>query len=173
MQKATSNLQDSLRQMHTGRATVHLLAGVTINYYGTDTSLHQVALVSTPDATTILVKPWDKQLIARIEQAILQHKDNDFVPNNDGETILIRVPALTEERRKNLLRHIKSKVELSRVLIRSIRKDTKDKLKKLRKAGASEDEIKHAETELQTSTTGCMDRIDALLAQKTKEVMNV
>ena len=149
-----------------------MLDGIRVAYYGNLTPIQQVASVSTPDARTLMIKPWDKKLIAEIEKAILGSR-LDITPQNDGEVVRLSIPPLTEERRKVLVKQVKSEAEKGRVLVRNVRKDAKEALKKLQKAGTAEDAIKQAEEQLQKLTDEQIKHIDTLLAQKEQEVMEV
>ncbi|XWN34843.1 MAG: ribosome recycling factor [Roseivirga sp.] len=172
MEKAYAHTQAELAKIRAGRALPSMLDGLLVAYYGQATPINQVASVSTPDARTLAIKPWEKGLIAEIEKAIL-NSQMGLTPQNDGELIRINIPPLTEERRKLLVKQVKGEVEKGRVAIRNIRKEVKEALKQLQKAGSSEDGIKRAEEQAQKLTDTSINQLDALLARKEAEVMEV
>mgnify|MGYP001800595324 CR=1 FL=1 len=172
MDKAYTRVQTEFSRIRAGRAMPSMLDGIVVEYYGNATPIHQVASVSTPDARTLAIKPWEKSLIAEIEKAIMSSK-LALTPQNDGETVRINIPSLTEERRKALVKQVKNEAEKGRVVVRNVRKDAKEALKQLQKAGTSEDAVKQAEDKLQQLTDQQIGHIDALLAQKEQEVMEV
>lgn len=172
MQKALGHFEIELGKIRAGKAMPNMLDGVMVEYYGNLTPLAQVASVTTPDARTIMVKPWEKKLISEIEKAI-RDSDLGLNPSNDGDVIRVNIPPLTEERRKNLVKQTKSEGENGKVRIRTIRKDTNEELKKLLKDGASEDAIKTAEDKVQVLTNDFIAKIDNLLTKKEAEIMTV
>jgi ribosome recycling factor len=172
MEKAYVHVQTEFTKIRAGRALPAMLDGVMVAYHGNMTPIHQVASVSTPDARTLTIKPWEKSIIAEIEKAIM-NSNLGLNPQNDGEYIRINIPPLTEERRKTLAKQVKNEAEKGRVVVRNIRKDFKEALKQLQKAGISEDETKKAEEKLQNLTDKCINKIDTLLAKKEAEVMEV
>ncbi len=172
MEKILKHTQGELTKIRAGKANPAVLEGISVNYYGTPTPLSQVAAVNTPDARTIVIKPWEKNMLAEIEKAI-KISDLGINPNNDGEVIRLIVPPLTEERRKDLVKQVKNEVEAGRVKVRNIRKDTNESLKKLLKEGVSEDDVKAGETKVQTLTDGYIKKLDEVLAAKEKEIMTV
>jgi ribosome recycling factor len=143
-----------------------------VEYYGAPTPLNQVANVGTPDARTLAIQPWDKSLIRPIETAII-NSNLGFAPQNDGEMIRINVPALTEERRKDLVKMAKAEAENSKVGIRNIRKDFMEKVKSMQKDGLSEDEARGAEEEIQKTIDNYIKKTDDVLSAKEKEIMTV
>jgi ribosome recycling factor len=149
-----------------------MLDGIAVDYYGTPTPLAQVGNVNTPDARTIVIQPWEKSLLTAIEKAI---KDANLGvnPQNDGVIIRINVPPLTEERRRDLVKKVKAEVENGKVAIRNIRKDTNEKIKKLKSEGVSEDEIKTGEADVQKLTDGYIVKVDKLAEAKEKDIMTV
>ena len=149
-----------------------MLDGVMVEYYGTPTPLSQVANVGTPDARTLAIQPWDKSLIRPIETAII-NSNLGFAPQNDGEMIRINVPALTEDRRKDLVKMAKAESENSKVGIRNIRKDFMEKVKSLQKDGLSEDEARGTEEEIQKVVDTYTKKTEEVLAAKEKEIMTV
>jgi len=172
MEKILKHIQGELTKIRAGKANPAVLEGISVNYYGTPTPLSQVAAINTPDARTIVIKPWEKNMLAEIEKAI-KISDLGINPNNDGEVIRLVVPPLTEERRKDLVKQVKNEVEAGRVKVRNVRKDTNESLKKLLKEGISEDDVKAGETKVQTLTDGYIKKLDEVLAAKEKEIMTV
>jgi ribosome recycling factor len=149
-----------------------MLDGVMVEYYGAPTPLNQVANVGTPDARTLAIQPWDKSLIRPIETAII-NSNLGFAPQNDGEMIRINVPALTEERRKDLVKMAKAEAENSKVGIRNIRKDYMEKVKSMQKDGLSEDEARATEEEIQKIIDNFIKKTEDVLSAKEKEIMTV
>jgi ribosome recycling factor len=149
-----------------------MLDQVRVAYYGNTTPISQVASVSTPDAKTLVIKPWEQGLIPEIEKAILSSQ-LDLVPQNDGKVVLINIPPLTEERRKSLVKQVRNEAEKGRVGIRNLRKEAKDALRSLPKEGISEDGIKKAETKLLELTDRYIQQINQLLADKEDQIMEV
>lgn len=172
MQKALKHTETEFTKIRAGKASPAMIEGVMVEYYGTQTPLAQVGSITTPDARTIAVKPWEKKLIAEIEKAI-RDANLGLNPSNDGDLIRINIPPLTEERRKALVKQVKAEGENGKVRIRNIRKDTNEELKKLLKEGASEDEVKKAEEKVQTLTNEYIAKIDSLLTKKEAEIMTV
>ncbi len=172
MEKALSHLQLELQKIRAGRATPGMLEGLTVDYYGSQSPLSQVASVTAPDAKTILIKPWEKGLLSVIEKAI-KEANLGFNPQNDGEVVRINVPPLTEERRRDLVKQTKNEGESCRVRVRTIRKETNEELKKLQKEGASEDAVKDAEAKVQKLTDIFVGKIDEVLSKKDAEIMTV
>jgi ribosome recycling factor len=150
----------------------NLLDGVFVMYYGSPTPLSQVSSVTTPDARTLAIKPFERNLISEIEKAII-NSDLGLAPQNNGEIIILTIPALTEERRINLVKNAKSECETGKISIRSVRKDTNESLRKLQKEGASEDAVKRAEEQVQKFTDSYSAKIDELLAKKEVDIMKV
>lgn len=172
MEKAVAHAKTDLGKIRAGKATPSMLDGLMVEYYGAPTPVNQVASVSTPDARTIFIKPWEKNIIPEIEKAII-NSDLGFNPQNDGESIIINVPQLTEERRIQLVKQAKSVTENGKVSVRNARKEANDELKQLLKDGASEDLVKSAEDEVQTLTDNFTKKMDDLLEHKEKEIMTV
>lgn len=172
MEKALNHLATELTKIRAGKATTNMLDGLYVDYYGSATPLSQVASITTPDARTLMLKPFEKKMVGEIEKAI-RNSSLGFNPQNDGETIRINIPPLTEERRRDLVKQTKVEGESSKVRIRTIRKDTNEDLKKLLKEGASEDEIKDAEAKVQKLTDNSIVRIEEVLAKKEAEIMTV
>jgi len=172
MQKAYVHTQVEFSKIRAGRAMPDMLDGLQIMYYDTMTPINQVAAITTPDARTLAIKPWEKRCISEIEKAILNSRLG-LNPQNDGETIRIIIPPLTEERRKDLVKQVKNEAEKGKVAMRNIRKDIKEALKHLQKEGASEDDIKTAEDKLQNLTDKRIQHIDTLLGHKEAEILEV
>jgi ribosome recycling factor len=172
MEAAVDHLEKELLKIRAGKASPSMLNGVMVDYYGSMTPLAQVANVSVPDPRTIAVQPWEKTMISPIEKAIM-NANLGFNPDNNGEIIRINIPALTEERRGDLVKQSKAECENAKVSIRNARRDTNVELKKLIKEGLSEDLEKDAEAEVQNMTDSYGKKIDAMLAEKEKDIMTI
>lgn len=173
MTKTMSNLESELLTIRAGRANPHVLDKITVDYYGTQTSLQQVANITVPEARMIQIQPWESSLIKKIEKAILT-SDIGINPNNDGKVIRLIFPELTEERRKDLAKEVKKKGEAAKVAVRNIRRDANDALKKLGKSTeVSEDEVKELEDKVQKMTDNYIKKIDKAVEDKSKEIMTV
>src|SRR6266536_5589184 len=173
MHASVETVRRELASLRTGRASLSMLDGVRVDYYGTPTPLNQVGNLSTPDPTLIQVQPWDAKLLGLIERAI-RTSDLDLNPQNDGKVIRIPIPPLTEERRKGLVKHAHKYAEEGRVAIRNVRRDTNDHLKRMLKDHqVSEDDEKHAVAEVQKLTDQHIEEINASLKKKEAEIMEV
>lgn len=172
MQMATTFLEEQLNRIRAGRANVAILDGVMVSSYGSMVPLNQVANVSVPDARTIAIKPWDKKAIRDIEKAIMD-SDVGITPENNGEIIRLGIPQPTEERRRDLVKQCNKIGEKSKIEVRNVRSEIKDKLKKAIKDGLSEDAEKDAENDLQKIHDKFIKQVDSLLEEKTKEIMTV
>lgn len=172
MGKAVQHTNKELGKIKAGKASPSMLDGVKVLYYGAETPLNQVATVNTPDARTLSIRPFEKNLIGDIEKAII-NSDLGFNPQNNGESIMINIPILTEERRKELVKQVKTEIENGKVRVRNIRKDTNNGLKDLQKDGASEDAIKKAEEDVQKLTDAHIAQIEEIFVSKEKELMTV
>lgn len=173
MEKALSHFEESLQNVKAGKASTNVLNGVIVESYGAEVPLNQVASVTVPDAKTIMVQPWDKKLLAAIEKALI-NSNLGMTPSNNGEMIRLNVPPLTEERRKALVKQIKTDGETARVSLRGHRRDTIEAIKKAIKAeGLPEDVAKDGEDEVQKLTDKFNKQIDDMLANKEKEIMTV
>ena len=170
MGKALTHLEKQFVNIRAGKASPSMLGSVTVDYYGTQTPLAQVANVNTPDGRTITVQPWEKSILQDIEQAIMV-ANLGFNPMNNGESVIINVPPLTEERRKELAKQAKSEAEEAKISIRGSRKDANNELKKL--SEISEDLKKNVETDIQEMTDAKIKTIDSLFAAKEKEILKV
>jgi ribosome recycling factor len=170
MNKAFIHVGNELAKIRAGKANPNMLDSIQVSYYGASSPLNQVASVTSPDARTLFVKPWEKGMIQEIERAI--HMANlGLNPQNDGIQVIINIPMLTEERRKALVRQASQECEHGKVSVRNIRKDTNESLKKIK--GVSEDDIKNAEEEVQKLTNDYILKIDGLLKKKEAEIMTV
>jgi len=173
MNKAISSLKKELSGVRAGRASTSLLDKITVEYYGTHTPLSQMANINTPDARTIVIQPWDKSALNEIEKAIMK-SDIGLSPTNDGVIIRINIPALTEERRKELVKVVKKIGEEGKVAIRNIRRDANDELKKLEKdGGLSEDDSRRTHDEIQKLTDKFIEEVEAVVNKKEQDVLEV
>ena len=172
MQKTIHALDTELASIRAGRANPNILNKLTVEYYGTPTSIQQVANISVPEARMIQIQPWEKKIIKDIEKAILM-SDIGINPTNDGTVIRLVFPELTEERRKELVKDVKKKGEASKVAVRNIRRDGNDAFKKLKGTDVSEDEIQDLEDQIQKLTDKYIKEVDAAVDAKSKEVMTV
>jgi ribosome recycling factor len=170
MNKAFSHVVHELTKIRAGKANPSMLDGIIVSYYGVLTPLNQVSSMTTPDARTIFIKPWEKALIQEIEKAILA-ANLGLNPQNDGQQVIINIPMLTEERRKQLVKMVGQECEHGRVGIRAIRKETNESLKKIK--GAAEDDVKDAEASTQKLTDEFITKIDTLMKKKEAEIMTV
>lgn len=173
MGKVIAHLDDALATIRAGKANAAILNPVMVDYYGTMSPISQVASVTIPDAKTIVVQPWDKKMLPILEKAILT-SGIGLTPTNNGEHIRLSIPPLTEERRKDLVKQVRSEVEQARVSVRNIRRDSNETVKKMIKGeGLPEDIAKDSEGEIQKVTDQFNKKIDELLAAKEKEIMTV
>ena len=172
MLKKVAYLEGELANIRAGRANPNVLNKLTVDYYGMQTPIQQVANISVPEARMIQIQPWEKSLIKEIEKAIMT-SDIGINPNNDGTVIRLIFPELTEDRRKEIVKDVKKKGEAAKVAIRNIRRDGNDAFKKLKGTEVSEDEIKDLESELQKLTDKYIANIDKAVEVKSKEVLTV
>lgn len=172
MEKAISHLDSELHKIRAGKAAPSMLDSVYVDYYGAPTPLSQIANVNTADARTLMVQPWEKNMLIPIEKAI-QAANLGFNPQNDGSVIRINVPPLTEERRKDLVKRAKAEVEHCKVTLRNARKDGNEAIRKLVKDGMPEDIGKAGETKIQNLTDTYSAKADKLIEVKEKEIMTV
>ena len=172
MQAAVLFLDDALAHIRAGKASARILDAIRIDYYGTMSPLANVATITTPDARTISIQPWEKKLIGEIERAII-NSNIGLAPSNNGETIRLILPPLTEERRRELCKQCKGEAESAKMSIRNARRDAIEEFKKLVKNGLSEDIEKDAEEEMQKTHDKYIAKVDALYAAKEKEIMTV
>ncbi|SEF53154.1 ribosome recycling factor [Eubacterium ruminantium] len=173
MEKAIDNLATDYASIRAGRANPHILDKIKVDYYGTPTSMQQVGNVAVPEARTLAITPWDPKSIKDIEKAIL-NSDLGITPSNDGKSVYLKFPELTEDRRKELSKDIKKKGEDAKVVVRNIRRDANEAVKKQCKAGEiSEDQQKTEEEKIQKATDKYVAEIDKMVDEKTKEIMTV
>ena len=172
MNESINHLQIELSKIRAGRANTSILDGVLIDYYGTPTAIQNMASLSTPDARTIVIQPWEKQLISEIVNGI-NTSNLGFVAQDTGEKIIINIPILTEERRRELVKQVKSETENCKISIRNIRRDSNDELKKLNKEGLSDDQLRVGEEKVQTLTNSYVSKIDAIFEAKEKDILTV
>ena len=170
--KTMNNLAEEFGGIRAGRANPHVLDKLRVDYYGTPTAIQQVANVSVPEPRMIQIQPWEASMVKEIEKAILT-SDLGINPTNDGKTVRLLFPELTEERRKELAKDVKKKGENAKVAIRNIRRDANDSFKKLAKEDVSEDEIKQLEDQAQKMTDKYIADVDRAVEAKTKEILTV
>ncbi|MDR0714374.1 MAG: ribosome recycling factor [Bacteroidales bacterium] len=172
MEKALKHLSAELAKLRAGKANPSMLDGIFIDYYGTPTPLHQVANINTPDARSIVIQPWEKKLIGAIEKAIFA-ANIGLTPGNNGETVRLNIPPLTEDRRKGLVKQVKNEGENAKVSIRNARREAIEEFKKLGKTGLPEDVEKDAEEDAQKLTDKYYKKVEEILARKEEEIMTV
>ncbi|HYA31644.1 MAG TPA: ribosome recycling factor [Thermodesulfovibrionales bacterium] len=173
MEGAIDALKKEFGSVRTGRASLALLDGITVDYYGNPTPLQQVASLSVPESRQIVIQPWEQRVISEIEKAIMK-SDLGLTPTNDGKVIRINIPPLTEERRKQLVKVVKKRAEEAKIAIRNIRRDSNEELKKLEKEQhLSEDDAKKFHAEIQKLTDASIAKVDEVLKHKENEIMEV
>ena len=175
MSKALDVLRKEFTTLRTGRASLGMLDGIMVDFYGTPTALNQVSNMAMPDPRMITIQPWEPKMLGEIEKAILK-SDVGITPSNDGKIIRLSIPPLTEERRQQIVKHAKKLAEDARVAVRNIRRDVNDDIKKKSKdkvVHVSEDEVKKLQDDIQKTTDSYIKKIDDLLAHKEKEIMTV
>ncbi len=173
MNATISALKKDLSSIRTGRASLSLLDGITVDYYGSPVPISQVATLGIPDSKQIVIQPWEQKLISAVEKAILK-SDLGLTPMNDGKIIRITIPALTEERRKQLAKVVRKKAEETRIAIRNIRRDINEELKKSEKdKQLSEDDAKRLQGEIQKITDSFINKVEEVIINKEKEIMEV
>ncbi len=172
MERTVEHLEEELLNVRAGKASPNVLNGVMVDYYGSQTPVSGVASVTVPDAKTILIQPWDKNLIRVIEKAIID-SNIGLTPSNNGEQIRLSIPPLTEERRKDLVKQVRAEAETARISLRNARRDAVDAFKKATKEGMPEDESKDGESQAQKLLEKFSKQLDALLDKKEKEIMTV
>lgn len=171
MDKAIASLEKDLAKLRTGRASVGLVDGITVEYYGTMTPLNQLASISIPDSRTIAIQPWDRNVFSGIEKAIMK-SDLGLNPISDGKIIRINIPPLTEERRKDLVKMAKKYSEDAKVALRNVRREANDNLKRMKNdKDLTEDEMHKGHEEVQKITDSYVSKVDRILAEKEKEIM--
>ena len=173
MDSSINALKRELSTIRTGRATPALIENVAVDYYGVSTPLNQIASISAPDARAIMVQPWDKQALQEIEKSLIK-SDMGFNPSNDGNNITVPVPPLNTERRQDMVKLLKRKIEDGKVSIRNVRRDGQDRLRKKEKdKDISQDESRRAQDQLQKATDGHTKTVDQVAAAKEAEIMQV
>ncbi len=172
MKRAVAALKRELSTLRAGRATPSLLDKISVDYYGTPMPINQLANVSAPEPRLLVIQPWDKKSVSEIERAILK-SDLGLTPNSDGTIIRLSIPQLTEERRKELVKLVKKKAEEGRVAVRNIRRDSNEELKKMEKDSITEDQMRKSQDEVQKLTNKYIEEVEAVLAAKEKEIMEV
>ena len=172
MQKGIDFLEETLLNIRAGKASVNVLNGVSVEYYGSPMGIDKVASVTVPDARTILIKPWEKSMIAPIEKAII-NSNIGLTPSNNGDEIRLTIPILTEDRRKQIVKQVKEEAEKGRVSLRNTRRDGVEAFKKSQKDGMPEDEAKNGEAEIQKIYDKFSKKIDDVIADKEREIMTV
>jgi len=174
MEKAIQHFSEELKTLRTGRASVSMLDGVTVEAYGTPQPLKAVASVSAPDGRSLAVAPWDKSMIGPIEKAIRDNQTLGLNPSNDGNVVRMAIPPMTEERRREVVKSLGGKVEECRIVLRNTRHEVLNEVKRMEKSReATQDDVKFAETELNKKIDQYQKRIDELEEAKTKEIMEV
>jgi len=172
MEASIKHTKNELLKIRAGKASPNMLEGLMVMYYGNPTPINQVASISTPDARSLIIKPFEKSTIPDIEKSIM-NSDLGFNPQNDGDIIRISIPPLTEERRINLSKQAKNEVEEGKISVRNSRKEANDELKKLLKDNVSEDDVKRGEDKVQELTNAYVKRLEEILEQKETEIMTV
>ena len=172
MESSLKHLSSELAKLRAGKAIPSMLDGVMVNYYGTPTPLQQVANISTPDARSFVIQPWEKKMIDAIEKAVFA-ANIGMTPTNNGEVVRLTVPQLTEERRKNLVKQVKAEGENAKISIRNARRDAIEEFKKMTKRGLPEDMEKDAEADMQKQTDKYYKKVDEILTRKETEIMTV
>lgn len=172
MEKAITHLKSELVKIRAGKANPLMLEGILVEYYGTMTPLNQVSNINTPDARTLMIQPWEKNMLEPIQKAIL-NSNIGLTPQNNGEVVILSIPPLTEERRRQLVKQAKAEGEHAKVSIRNARKEANDAIKKLQKEGMPEDICKEAEESIQKLTDQYIVKVDQLIEGKEKEILTV
>jgi len=173
MEKAVESCRKEFQNLRTGRASIHLVEGILVNYYNTPTPIKALGSVSTPDAKTILIQPWDQTVVGEIEKAI-QASNLGITPENDGKVVRLRIPSLTEERRNELIRLVKKVAEEGRVSVRNARHEGNESVKRLEKTKvATQDESQKTQKEVQKLTDKSIEAIDQNLAKKEAEIKEI
>ena len=170
MGKVLAHIGHELTKIRAGKANPAMLDGIMVPYYGATSPLNQVSSITSPDPRTLFIKPWEKNLIQEIEKAIMA-ANLGLTPQNDGQQVIINIPMLTEERRKQLVKQVHQECEQGKVSVRSVRKETNEHIKKIK--GAPEDDVKGAEEDVQKLTDEYIAKIDALMKRKEGEIMTV
>ncbi|MDO7850467.1 ribosome recycling factor [Hymenobacter convexus] len=172
MGKALAHVNVEMSRIRAGKASPAMLDGIRVDYYGTPTPIGQIANISTPDARSLFIKPWEKNMISEVTKAI-RNSDLGLSPVSDAEGVRLNIPAMTEERRRDLVKQAKNESETGKVRVRAIRKDVNEALRKLLKEGASEDAIKVAEEKVQKTTDTYIAEVEKALSKKESEIMTI
>lgn len=172
MEKALKHLAIELNKIRAGKANPTMLDGIQVEYYGVLSPLGNVASITTPDARSITIKPFERKMIGSVEKAI-RNSNIGLSPSNDGELIRLSIPPMTEERRRDLVKKVKVEIEVAKVNVRNIRKDTNDSIRKLTKDGVSEDTVKMGEERVQKLTDAFISRVEEILVVKEKDILSV
>ncbi|GAB2529515.1 ribosome recycling factor [Rufibacter soli] len=172
MQKSVQHTSVELTKIRAGKASPSMVEDLRVDYYGTPTPISQVANVMAPDARTLMIKPWEKNMVAEIGKAI-KNSDLGLAPNMEADGVRLNIPALTEERRRELVKQAKNETESGKIRVRNIRKDVNESLRKLQKEGTSEDAVKDAEAKVQKLTDAYIVKLDELLSKKEAEIMTI
>lgn len=172
MFQSLKHLENELSKIRAGKANVHVLDGIFVDYYGANSPINQVANISAPDPKMIVIQPWDKKMIDIIEKAIMK-ANIGITPMNDGEMIRLSFPPLTEERRLQLVKQVKNEGETAKVGIRNHRREANEEFKKMKKDGLAEDLEKDAETTVQKMTDDYIKKVDEVIEKKEKEIMTI
>nr|WKN37155.1 ribosome recycling factor [Tunicatimonas sp. TK19036] len=172
MEQSLQHVRQEFNKIRAGKAMPNMLDGLMVKYYGNPTPINQVASITTPDARTIMIKPWEKNVLGEIERAIM-NSDLGLNPQNDGEVVRLNIPPLTEDRRRQLVKQAKNEAENGKISVRNVRKDTNDSIKQLLKESVSEDEVKNGEDRVQELTDEYIAKVEDIFARKEKEIMTV
>ena len=172
MEKAVQHALKELNKIRAGRASTDMLQGLFVDYYGAQTPIEQVAGITVADARSLMVKPWEKSMVLPVETAI-RNSNLGLNPQNDGESIRINIPPLSEERRIDFVKRAKVETENAKISVRNARRDANEALKEMQKEGTSEDIIKRAETDVQKVTDQYIKKMDEILVKKEKDIMTV
>ena len=172
MQKALRYTFSELKKIRAGKANATMLDGINVDYYGVSTPINQASSITTPDARTISIRPFEKGLLSDIERALI-NANLGLAPTNDGEFVRLNIPPMTEERRFELVKKVKAEMEVARINVRKVRQESNEEIKKLKNDGVSEDAIKIGEEQVQKLTDKYMVKVDEMLAFKEKDIMSV
>lgn len=172
MHRSIKHLESELSRIRAGRASIGMLDGIIVDYYGSPSPLNQISSINVPDARTLAIQPWEKTMIEPIEKAILA-ANLGVTPQNNGEIIRINIPMLTEDRRRELVKQVKNEGEAAKISVRSVRREANEQLKKLLKAGLSEDMEKDAELVVQVLTDKFIRKVEEIIELKEKDIMTV
>ena len=172
MSKALAHVNVEMSRIRAGRASPAMLDGLRVDYYGTPTPVSQIANITAPDARSLLIKPWEKNMVSEVAKAI-KNSDLGLNPVSDADGVRLNIPAMTEERRRDLVKQAKNESEAGKVRVRGIRKDVNESLRKLLKDGASEDAVKSAEEKVQKTTDNYIAEVEKTLSRKESEIMTI